>query len=611
MTKRPLTGRDSEYLGPSPPFRFSEVITGQARAPESRAARCRRCIGTSSITLTFFVPERKQRQERETQRRATRTSDAMHPAALITQNGSAARLPIRCGPARLGPCDAMLIPRAGARMVLVAAGDRRLANKLFETYKDQMGDVSDAGEDVGEDVGEDARAPATQGDRQKRLAGRSRRGARPSTTAYTASKLELSDKRARYFFTREDGSKRPLTGVHGGGVPQWWALRVNVGREKQTCTNIERRYQQLREAAEAQGEAEGLQEIETWDVWKRVRAWNPKSQKMGNKMVRYEGGGWVLVRAIMDSRIASIISGNINILGYHHREVFEGEEFPVPADSELISALTAWQEDLREITEEEVREELGLGPKPDDVDFDDFEDYGRARGRDSSGSRDRDRGRRNGERSGGLFSSHGSGEAWYGGMSSGDEDRQFDTFDDTVGFGTSEEKEGDAMNEFGAWLGDFKADAGGDDWMGAAMNDEAETEMGIENRDTGETPRIPRASTSSDDLSWWDDADDADDASDTIGVDGGEGASDVSRGVQGGLFTDEESSLWSSSDRDLSSREADGPRGSRALTVVHGEFKDFDGMLIEDGESVIKVEVDVFGLPTVVEIPREDVEFLE
>lgn len=277
-------------------------------------------------------------------------------------------------------------------------------------------------------------------------------------------------------------------------MPQWWALRVNVGREKQTCTNIERRYQQLREAAEAQGEAEGLQEIETWDVWKRVRAWNPKSQKMGNKMVRYEGGGWVLVRAIMDSRIASIISGNINILGYHHREVFEGEEFPVPADSELISALTAWQEDLREITEEEVREELGLGPKPDDVDFDDFEDYGRARGRDSSGSRDRDRGRRTGERSGGLFSSHGSGEAWYGGMSSGDEDRQFDTFDDTVGFGTSEENEGDAMNEFGAWLGDFKADAGGDDWMGAAMNDEAETEMGIENRDTGKHrgSRAPR-----------------------------------------------------------------------------------------------------------------------
>ncbi len=531
-------------------------------------------------------------------------------------------------------------------MVLAAAGDRRLANKLFEIYKDQVGDGGDGG-DAGE--GEDARdAPATQGDRQKRIGGRSRRGARQSATAYTAGKVQLSNKRAKYFFTREDGSTRPLTGVHGGGVPQWWALRVTVGREKQTCTNIERRHQQLREAAEAEGEVEGMQEIETWDVWKRVRAWNPKSQKMGNKMVRYEGGGWVLVRAVMDSRIASIISGNINILGYHHREVFEGEEFPIPADSELISALTAWQEDLKEITEEEVREEMGLGPKPDDVDFDDFEDYSRARGSDSAGSRDRDRGRRTGDRSGGLFSSHGSGDAWdegaswYGGMSSEDEGQIFDTFDDTVGFGSSTENGADAMNEFGAWLGDFKADVGADDWMGAAMSNE--TGMGIENGDAREWPRAPRAPTSNNDLSWWDEADRADDAdeadraddadeadraddadeadraddADEVNdTDGAEGRShdsiDASHGVRRSHFTDEEPSVWSSSDPELSFGGADGPRGSKArtLTVVHGEFKDFDGVLIEDGEKVIKVEVDVFGLPTVVEIPREDVEFLD
>jgi len=518
-------------------------------------------------------------------------------------------------------------------MVLVAAGDRRLANKLFETYKDQTGDASDAGEM------EDARDAPTQGDRQKRMTGRSRRGARQSATAYTAGKLELSNKRAKYFFTREDGSMRPLTGVHGGGVPQWWALRVTIGREKQTCTNIERRYQQLSEAAEADGDSEGMQEIVTWDVWKRVRAWNPKSQKMGNKMIRYEGGGWVLVRAVMDSRIASIISGNINILGYHHREVFEGEEFPIPADSELVNALTTWQEDLKEITEEEVREELGLGPKPDDVDFDDFDDfgdYGRARDRDAVGSRGRNGDRNNGDRrSGGLFSSQDSGDAldegasWYGGMPGEDEGQRFDAFDDTVGFGTSPEKDDDAVNEFGAWLGDFKADASGDDWMGAAMSDEAgvgaeigsETELKMDYGDARESPRSQRASTSNNDLSWWDDAGDDDDADDTDGVDDADevegdnfNTSNDSRsiGARGNLFTDDEPSVWSS-DHELSSREADRSRGSepRALTVVHGEFKDFDGVLIEDGEKVIKVEVDVFGLPTVVVIPRDDVEFLE
>ena len=518
-------------------------------------------------------------------------------------------------------------------MVLVAAGNRRLANKLFETYKDQMGDGGSEEGVEGEEgeEGEDAREAPTQGDRQRRIAGRSRRGARQLTTAYTAGKQELSSKRDRYFFTREDGSTRPLMGVHGGGVPQWWALRVTIGREKQTCTNIERRYLQLREAAEAAGEAEGMQEIKTWDVWKRVRAWNPKSQNMGNKMVRYEGGGWVLVRAVMDSRIASIISGNINILGYHHREVFEGEEFPIPADSDLISSLTTWQEDLKDITEEEVREELGLGPKPDDIDFDEFEDYGRGRDRDSVGGRggERGAGRKTGDRrSAGLFSSHGSGNdwdegaSWYGGRSSEEEGQLFDEVDDPVGFGTSQENDGDAMNEFGAWLGDFKAEAGGDDWMGAAMGAAMGDETGIRTEIRGggarQSPRTPRASTSGDDLSWWDEADDAGDVNgvnDVNDVDGGiEGVADEFHGihVQGSLFTDQEPSVWSS-DHDLGVMGADESSGSeaRALTVVNGEFKDFDGVLIEDGERFIKVEVDVFGLPTVVEIPRDDVEFLQ
>ena len=58
-------------------------------------------------------------------------------------------------------------------MVLVAAGNRRLANKLFETYKDQMGDGGSEEGVEGEEgeEGEDAREAPTQGDRQRRIAG--------------------------------------------------------------------------------------------------------------------------------------------------------------------------------------------------------------------------------------------------------------------------------------------------------------------------------------------------------------------------------------------------------------------------------------------------------
>lgn len=529
---------------------------------------------------------------------------------------------------------------------------RRLASKLFETYKDQMVSSEDETDvDGSESEGETAVAATTTktkttmtqkrerraggggGRTSPRRAGRQMAVAPAPASSYTVGKQENEIKRSKYFYMREDGSMRPVTGVHGGGERRWWALRVTIGREKQTCTNIERRYQQLREAAEVEGTADSLQEIETWDVWKRVRAWSPKTEKMGNKMVRYEGGGWVLVQAVLTEDIASIIKGNINILGYHHREVFEGEEFPIPADSELVASLAAWQEDLTAITEDDVREELGLGPKREVEDsFDDFEDYGRGRergGRDGGRGRGRDRdgdrgGYRDGDGSrGGLFSSSQGSDgwdqddgasSWYGGGSGEDEGLLLDTFDEPVGFGSTLENQDDAVNEFGAWLGDFGAGDDGGDWMmGAATEYEAKDE-------TKDARSLRSSATSSptrsnDDLSWWDDDNDDDEDND-------EDKEEDKATTGGGLFTDHEpTSSWSSStdevrgdadaDADADSHSDAGGSGSPRIAVVAGEFKDFEGrVLAEEGDGVVKVEVDVFGLPTVVEIRREDVEFL-
>jgi transcription antitermination factor NusG len=455
---------------------------------------------------------------------------------------------------------------SSARSVRAAStGDGSMAARLFEVYKDQM--ASDQGlDDSGtDDSGTDEpRAIARASAGRPRRATRSKRV--PRQTSYSSGLQEKEEKREKYFFRVEDGSLRPRTGVHGGGEPQWWALRVTVGREKQTCTNIERRYQQLREAAVAEGTDDGMQEIETWDVWKRVRAWNPKTEKMGNKMVRYDGGGWVMLRAVMDTQIAGIIKGNINILGFHHREVFEGEEFPIPADGDLVDALASWQASLEDISEDEVRATLGLGPKRDVDDFMDFQELEDDVARDGRRGAQRE-GRRSGGRS--LFSGQSQSSddtwgddasSWYDGASSEDEGLIVDgEFEGTFGATAGE----DAMGEFGTWLGDFSGDASGDDgWNVGVIEREAS---------------LPATSTS-DDLSWWDDD----------GKGGEEASSDA-------VDVD--------------------PSGSRAVSIVRGEFKDFEGVLLEGGdegeEAGVRVEVDVFGLPTVVELAREDVEFLD
>jgi transcription antitermination factor NusG len=472
----------------------------------------------------------------------------------------------------------------------MADSNNRLTSKLLESYKDQMVELGAQNEEQSDGA---EKAKDHKEGRQKKRSNRSRRVTGKARQAYTAGVQENQEKHDRYFYKVEDGSLRARVGVHGGGEPRWWALRVTVGREKQTCTAIERRYQQLCEAAALEGDDESLQEIETWDIWKRVRAWNPKTEKMGNKMIRYEGGGWVLLRAIMDTRIASVLKGNINILGFQHREVFEGEEFPKPVESELVDELVAWQEDLEDITEEQVREELGLPAPAVSFEYDDYDDLPRRREDRYSEKNDSRKSRNKYEDlPSGLFSRNDDSwdegsSSWYGGTSS---DGSLSS-----SFRDDEPSDDDNLNEFGAWLGDFTGSSSNDEWDVSAMEDGS---------GSSSSKTIPSAQ---DDLSWWDDMD-----SKTIDVaNDGDGLVDASdSGVAGEqdeksthFFTDDELDTWS-----LDEGEHIFSHGT-PIEVISGSFKDFEGIVLEEieGSDKIKVEVDVFGKPTVVELLRSDV----
>ena len=403
-----------------------------------------------------------------------------------------------------------------------------------------------------------------------RREGKGSRRAKPARSAtsssFTKGMEQEKEKFERYFYRVEDGTWRPRMGVHGGDEPRWWALRVTIGREKQTCTAIQRRYQQLLEACSVE-ELDSMQEIDTWDVSKRVKAWSPKTEKMGNKMIRYDGGGWVMLWAKLDRQIASILRGNINVLGFHQREVFNGEEFPIPASDELIDTLTEWENDLSPISEEQVREEMGLPSPPTEQFFDDYLDDGRARkGRD--------------KKSRGLFSDDSWGDeissqadSWYGGTESFDDQKTL-----------SSTKEGfiddDIVpdNAFGAWFEDFDK-AATDDWS---------------TLDEGKSVYDKQVAPQDDDLSWWDDtsaSDENDDSRDSI----------VSHALGNDGF--------SPSNSDEDSQENSCSESTVAIEVISGAFKDFEGIILEDKDdsSKVTVKIDVFGKPTVVDVLRDDI----
>ena len=59
-------------------------------------------------------------------------------------------------------------------------------------------------------------------------------------------------------------------------------------------------------------------------------------------------------------RFANLFLFSYFFSGFIDREVFEGVEFPRPASPELLATIKEWEEDLSDITEEQVKAQLGI-----------------------------------------------------------------------------------------------------------------------------------------------------------------------------------------------------------------------------------------------------------
>ncbi|KAI8102108.1 hypothetical protein M9434_007167 [Picochlorum sp. BPE23] len=430
---------------------------------------------------------------------------------------------------------------------------------------------------------------ARQSRKRDKQASRGSRRQEPKIS-FVEGQEEEERKFRKYFYRVEDGTWRPRVGVHGDDVPCWWALRVTIGREKQTCAAIERRYQQLREALE---DPDGMQEIETWDISKRVRAWSPKTEKMGNKLIRYDGGGWVMLRANLDSHIAGILRGNINILGFHHREVFRGEEFPLPADDDLLARLREWENNLDPILEKQVREEMGLPPPPPPpTDLLDFAE--------ENTSRSSRKGQKSQKRSG-LFSSNDGYDSWednsndwYGGDSSNE-----DSWSEELGNMWADDSSSSVwLAESGGSLTDDDSnvthvDRGKENspteiWSLQAGNpsdsNNGEWLNAFDDQAASDWSDLEAKHVDDDDLAWWDD-----DQGDTSSVSSTAGMETPQQNV-----------------------EREGDSLGAAIEVVSGAFKDFEGVVLEDSQdsNKVKAEVDVFGKPTIVFLGKKDFIYL-
>lgn len=191
-----------------------------------------------------------------------------------------------------------------------------------------------------------------------------------------------------YMPLTESGARRPNHGLHGKGELQWWALAVKPGREKQVAEALHRLVETegllpplppAQEGGEPQPRT-----MECLTPKKSLKVWNPKTEKMGNKMLRYparypelllggDNGGWVLARFVLDNDFYQRVKNNPSLIGWHHVETFGEEErgmtgrpvkvpilFPKPCPQAILDDIADWEMDLAPVEESVVRAALGM-----------------------------------------------------------------------------------------------------------------------------------------------------------------------------------------------------------------------------------------------------------
>jgi hypothetical protein len=186
---------------------------------------------------------------------------------------------------------------------------RRLS-KLFEKY--QADDLEQQQEEALEysksRFAAAAEIPATRNGRPRARTAKAKE--------FVQGSIALAKKRAEMFtFNVQRNEDEANIGVYGKGKMCWWALRVNPGREKQVADAIDRLLEYLPPVRiNGVDKPEITREAECWVPQKKVRAWSPKTGKMGNKSLKYDDGGFLLVKTVMDKAFVTMMAGNINVL---------------------------------------------------------------------------------------------------------------------------------------------------------------------------------------------------------------------------------------------------------------------------------------------------------
>ncbi|GAX75113.1 hypothetical protein CEUSTIGMA_g2557.t1 [Chlamydomonas eustigma] len=167
---------------------------------------------------------------------------------------------------------------------------------------------------------------------------------------------------------RFDANGRPSVDVTalGDGKRQTYALSIYEGKEKKFMEYIEPKLLDMGPVFDQESGAMVNRDVEFILPTKTIKAFSESSLKWSNKVIKYKGGGWLYMRAVLDKELHEMLSGMLyfqgwrNVISYKFPFMEEDVTLPMPCTEDELEEIEAWKNHVDEEAEEVAKcEEYG------------------------------------------------------------------------------------------------------------------------------------------------------------------------------------------------------------------------------------------------------------
>jgi len=162
----------------------------------------------------------------------------------------------------------------------------------------------------------------------------------------------------RIFIKNEEGKEEIFRGVFGNYKMAWYELWLS-GKPLSVERNLADLIAELPPAYHPKTGQSLLREAVVWAPAKKIRTFNPETNRKGSRTLRWHDGERILVRMVLDNHAYTLIENDKRIHGFVHINMYDGKALPTPAADARVKDAEEWLAMDHNEDSEQVLTEVG------------------------------------------------------------------------------------------------------------------------------------------------------------------------------------------------------------------------------------------------------------